>query len=81
MKKIKFTKHAEHKLLDRNINKTSVKIALEKPDELLIGKNNTKNIHRVVNNKILRVIYREDEYYYIIITAYLTSKEKYKVNI
>ena len=55
MKKLKFTKHAEQKLLDRNINKNSVKIAIEKPDELLIGKNNTKINHKVVNNKILRV--------------------------
>ena len=79
MKKLKFTKHAEQKLSDRNINKTSIRIALEKPDELLIGENDMKIVHRAENNKILRVFFREDEYNYIIITAYLTSKEKYKV--
>jgi len=47
------------------------------PDEI-INQNETKINHKVVGDKMLRVIYKESGNSYIVITSYLTHKERYK---
>ena len=79
MKKVEYTKHASQKLKERNIDKIDIKKALENPDKSVSNINGTKIVHKINNKKLLRVIYRDDENSYLIITAYYTSKERYEV--
>ncbi len=79
MKDVQFTKHAEEKLSERNIDKSLIICTIKGPGERLPGKGNAKVVHRNIGNKLLRVVFREDEHNYIVITAYFTEKERYEV--
>ena len=77
-KNVVYTAHAEDRIKMRNISKESIDKAFSAPDET-IDQHEIKINHKVYGNKMLRVIYRESENSYIVITAYLTHKERYKV--
>ena len=79
MKQIKFTLHAKQKIKERNIKKTTVQRALIKPDELINSRNGTKIVQKVKNSKMLRIIFRDEEDSYLVITAYYTKQERYEV--
>jgi len=79
MKKIEYTKHAEEKIKERNIDKINIKKALANPDKSLGSINGTKIIHKINNKRLLRVIYRDEENRYLVITAYYTKMERYEV--
>ena len=79
MKKINYTKHAREKLKERNIDKTNIKETIEYPDRSLNNINGTKIVHKIYDKKLLRVIYRDEENHYLVITAYYTKKERYEV--
>ena len=77
-KDILYTKHAEDMVKLRKISKELVDEALSNPDEI-INQNETKINHKIIGDKMLRVIYKESGNSYIVITAYLTHKERYRV--
>ena len=79
MKQIIFTRHAEEKLAQRNISKKLVISTLKESEEIISGKDNTKIAHKYIKGKLLRVIFREQELKYIIITCYYTEKKRYEV--
>ena len=70
-----YTKHAEDRLKARGIDKVEVERAIESPDELV--ENEVFIAHRFLNGKMLRVIFRKTSNSYIVITAYITYKERY----
>ena len=76
--KFVYTKHAEERIKMRNIKKKDVEQCIinmetvEKRNEVTIAQ-------KTINEKILRVVYRIEDNAYIIITAYLTTRKKYKV--
>ena len=74
---IKYTTYAESTLLDRKISKETIKGAILNPDEIVEGKNNRKIAHKIIENKLLRVIYEQDEKAYIVVTAYYTDPRRY----
>ena len=74
---ILYTKHAEDMVKLRKISKELVDRALIDPDET-IDQEETKINHKVVGDKMLRVIYKESRNSYIVITTYLTHKERYR---
>ena len=80
MKEIQFTKHAEEKLSERDIDKEIVASAIQNPDERILGRDDTIIAHKGVGGKMLRAIFREEQHHYIVITAYFTTKERYEVN-
>jgi hypothetical protein len=77
MKKIIFTKHAEERLKMRKINEQIIKNALENPDEI-VERDGIKINHKDIEDKTLRVVYREEANCYIVVTTYLTQKGRYK---
>ena len=79
MKKVRFTIHAERKISERNIRKDLVTRTIENPDATVGGRENTKIAQKEISKKMLRVVFRENEYDYIVITAYFTEKERYGV--
>lgn len=62
--------------LRRAISKEFIENALNNPDEIL-KKNDIKIVHKIIGEKLLRIIYRETDDSIIIISAYITNKERY----
>lgn len=75
---IKYTDYSESSLTDRKISKEIIKESLNKPDEIVEGKNGRKIAHKVIKNKLLRVIFeKQNAKTYIVITAYYTHPRRY----
>ncbi len=78
MKRIVFIAHALERLRDRKISKELVIQALNEPDSVDTGYLGRKIAQKILNGKLIRVIYEEAEDEILVITAYITSKvEKY----
>ncbi|MBU7012967.1 MAG: DUF4258 domain-containing protein [Theionarchaea archaeon] len=76
-KRTKYTKHAEDMMKIRKISKNLIDETLSDPDGI-ISQNETRINYKVVGDKMLRVIYKKRGNSYIVITTYLTHKERYK---
>lgn len=72
-----YTDYAEDTLKDRKIDKNIIEDAIKNPDEVVEGKNKRKIAHKIIGNKLLRVIYETDKKAYIVITCYYTKPERY----
>ena len=79
MKEVRFTHHATEKSTQRNIGKGSIVSAIKNPDKIEPGRNETKIAQKGIRNRLLRVVFREDEYNYMVITADFTDNERYEV--
>ena len=70
----KWTDHAEKNLKERRIKRDLVEETLKQPDEVVPGKKGRIIYHKLVGDKLLRVVVEND----LIITVYLTRKiQKY----
>ena len=77
-KYIILTKHAEERLVQRNIKLEQVKRAIYEPHIRLPAWGNKKRVMRDFGNRCLDVIYRETENRIILITAvWLKDKERF----
>ena len=75
---IVFISHALERIKERGISKDLVIEALTNPDKVEEGYFGRKVAQKVVDEKLIRVIYEEHEDEIIVITAYITSKvDKY----
>lgn len=72
MKQIIFIQHALDRLKERGISLDLVKEAIINPDKIDF-ETNRKIAHKIVDGKLLRVIYEEDEAI-VVISAYRTSQ-------
>ncbi len=75
--KVVYTSHALESIKERGISKEIIEKSIEKPDEIIMGKKGRKIAHKVINGKLLRVIYEPKEKTYILVTAYYTKPERY----
>ena len=78
MANIVFSNHAKEMMGQRRIGEEEIKKALLDPDEALDGKYDAKIAHKTLNGRILRVVYDISGDKYTVITAYITSKGRYK---
>jgi len=75
---IKYTAYAEENAVkDRGISKRVIEDALQNPDDVMEGKKGRKIAHKLVKQKLLRVVYEEEAKTYIVVTAYYTSPQRY----
>ena len=75
---INFTDYSEESISDRKINKEAIKDALLNPEEIVkTKKENRKIAHKMIGNKLLRVVFETDKKAYIVVTAYYTHPERY----
>lgn len=74
-----YTDHVEENLVERNLSKKMVEDAVLNPDELAEGSFGRKIANKIIGDKLLRVIYEQENNVYIIITAYYTKPARYKV--
>ena len=77
MKDVIFSKHAEQKVTLRNISKEKITSTIYEQKDVVPTRGNSKICHGYVDDKLLRIVFREEESQYIIITAYLTDKKRY----
>ena len=75
--KIIYTDYAEDIISDRKISKKIIEDSLRNPNEIVKGKKNRKIAHKVIRNKLLRVIFEEDAKTYIVITVYYAEHRRY----
>ena len=78
--KIIYTDYAEAALRERQINKRDIEKVLLVPEETLEGDKERKIAQRIINTKLLRVVYEFETNTYIVITAYLTEPRRYRKN-
>ena len=74
---ILYADHAEEGMADRKISKQLVEHALKNPDEVVQGKKGRKIAHKLVGERLLRVVFEPKEKAYIAITAYYAAPERY----
>lgn len=72
-----YTDYAEDSISDRNIDKDIIEDALLNPYEIVEGKENRKIAHKIIGNKLLRVIFEIGLKAYIVVTAYYTEPKRY----
>jgi len=75
-----YTEYAEETLIDRDISKVDVENSLLHPDEIVYGKQCRKIAHKIIGEKLLRVVFEVEPKAYIVITAYYTHIERYMKN-
>jgi len=80
MKEIIYSKHAEERIKKRGLNKDLIEKTLELPDKVMNGKDGTLIAHKEIGTHLLRIIYKGERKYYLVITAYYTDRERYEVN-
>ncbi|MGD0728844.1 MAG: DUF4258 domain-containing protein [Candidatus Micrarchaeaceae archaeon] len=77
--KFVYTKHAEKKINERAIDKSIIEKALSNSDEIIKSPEGRLIAHKIVNRKLLRIIYVIKGNSYIIVTAYYTRPSRYVV--
>jgi len=74
-----YTRHAEEKIAERKLSKTIIENALKNPDTVLESISEKRIAHKLIRNKLLRIVYTRKSEKYVIITAYFTEPERYEV--
>jgi len=78
MKNIIFIQHALERLEERGISAEMVEEVIRDQDNAGYGDKGRQIAQKLIDKKLLRVIYDEEEYRIVVISAYVTSKvEKY----
>ena len=72
-----FTKHAKERIKTYNLSDDIVKDAIQNPDEIAEGYEETIIAHKLLNKHLLRVVYVTENNIIKIITVYPSKKERY----
>ncbi len=76
--KIIFIEHALERMRKRDIKKEVIIKVIKNPDNVVYGYGNRKVAQKLVDERLLRVIYEEQEEKIVVVTVYITSKvDKY----
>ncbi len=74
-----YTKHAEKKINERELEKGLIERALGDPDEIVETLSGKLIAHKIVGKKLLRIVHVRKGNSYIIITVYYTMPFRYMV--
>jgi len=72
-----YTEHADYKLKERSIDKKTVEFVLQNPDIVIDSRFDRKIAQRIIENKLLRVVFQKKNNTFKIITAYYTKPKRY----
>lgn len=75
--KILYTDYAEDTIIDRKLDKQVIEDVILNPDEVVEGKKKRLIAHKIIGEKLLRVIYETEGKTYIVVTAYFADIERY----
>ncbi|MBI2084643.1 MAG: DUF4258 domain-containing protein [Candidatus Aenigmarchaeota archaeon] len=73
-----YTDHAEENIKERKLSKKVIEDVIINPEKVIEGRFDRKIAQKIVGNKLLRVIYEQEDNIYEIVTAYYTKRERYK---
>lgn len=74
MKRIIFIQHALDRLKERGISKELVIKIIENPDNIDPESQQRRIAQKLINGKLLRVVYDDEDESIVVISAYSTSK-------
>ncbi len=69
MKRIEIVEHALERVYQRNVGDAQIRECIENPDWLEPGKKDRVRAEKVFGNKRLRVVFKELQHSYIVITV------------
>jgi len=75
--KIVYSEHARQNMIERRITPTQVEETMLNPEQVVISKKERKIAQKTIGNRTLRVVYKETEKVYIIVTLYYTRIGRY----
>ena len=75
--KIVYSDHARQNIAERRISKKDVEETILNPEKVIDSRKGRKIAQKVVGNLLLRVVYKETEKVYIIVTVYHTRIGRY----
>lgn len=70
--------HAKENIMGRKIGERLVEDTILFPDKLMNSKKGRMIAQKLIENRLLRVIFKKTEKAYIVITAYYTRPERYQ---
>jgi hypothetical protein len=73
-----YTTHAEESIAKRKLNKEIVEDVIKNPETTEVSRLGRRIAQRSVNNKLLRVVYVNEQSVYIVITAYYIEEGRYR---
>lgn len=76
---IVYTRHAEEKIAERKISRAIIEHSLKNPDTVLEAAFGKQIAHKLIRNKLLRIVYTQRSEKYTVITAYFTEPKRYEV--
>ena len=76
--KVIYSDHARQNMLERKISEQRVVETLTFPDKIVSSRKDRKIAQKLFGNLVLRVIYKETEKVYIIVTVYYTKDKRYQ---
>ncbi len=77
MFEFRYTKHSEEKLLERKLSKSMVEDAIKNPHRIDTTRFGRKIANKIIDGKVLRVIYEQYGNLYIVVTVYYIMKDRY----
>jgi len=80
MKIIRFDRHARRRMKERNVTEEEAKITIHEPEYVEPSIKGRKNAYRFINNRFLRVTFRE-EYDNILVITVTVRKKHFKKGI
>ena len=72
-----YTQHALENIQERDLSKALIESTVAEPDKIMEGKIGRKIAQKQIGNKLLRIIFEQQNDAYIIVTAYYASAERY----
>lgn len=75
-KPIRFSKHARFEMKRRGISRSSVEATIRAPGQVVPSRKGREIYQSIIGRMLLRVIVKEDQNAYHVVTAYKTSKIK-----
>lgn len=75
--KIIYSDHAKQNMVERRISNKEVETTILNPEKLTDSKKGRIIAQKTIGNRILRVVYKETEKVYIIVTLYYTKVGRY----
>jgi len=67
-----WTDHIEEQLIERELSKELIEMVLDNPDEIVPGKYGRQIYHKIVGDKLIRIVADNN----VLITVYVTDKIK-----
>ena len=72
-----YSNHANEKIRERKISKSTIENSLKNPDAVIDSRGETKVAHKLINDKLLRIVYKAEKKTCVVISAYYTHPERY----